>query len=170
MLYLSRGKQSDWVRAFILSVSTKQCCKTSETDQKKDPALQDKVWPTCYVQHHSTTFPNLDIYFLCIHKCLLLLKQSSTLSFTAILVTVQLLARPKVKWFCLECAVYIYIIPHNYDTVVGAPYEVLGSRIEAPGRQQVEGESPSSSSLVLSSMSFVYCFVTSICSMLSEYT
>jgi len=37
ILYLPHGKQSVWVWAPILSVTAKQCCKMSETDQKKDP-------------------------------------------------------------------------------------------------------------------------------------
>ena len=37
ILYLPPGKQSVWVWALILSVTAKQCCKMSETDQKKDP-------------------------------------------------------------------------------------------------------------------------------------
>ena len=37
ILYLPPGKPSVWVWALILSITAKQCCKMSETDQKKDP-------------------------------------------------------------------------------------------------------------------------------------
>ena len=40
ILYLPPGKQSVWVWALILSVTAKQCCKMSETDQKKDPPIK----------------------------------------------------------------------------------------------------------------------------------